>query len=1434
MLQLPTAQISSKYQEYLNRKVELEARFGTFPGSGNRFVSNVSRETFNRVQESFSALIPPTIVRTTDCSMDVSEYTSIRRSTTIPQKENEVPVTKWIRKERIWNYPIRNYGIRLAMSLEEEISAEPNFQFTLIRTKDRYSYPLVGGVFRLDLTVVSMQSFQGPPGTPCEKQEAYGTDTTTYEIEVEVIDRTRLAEFNDVLERVLRLVQNTIIIYTMEQKDIMINYLNNLLGGRQISVIDSDVLVQARNLQLRDMVWGGLIGNAGTSYTVTHKADGIRKLLVFATSGLWLVMAPQEFTLLWREEFPGLTGTVLDGEIVPKSKRLPGAPSSTYWYLVFDCLVDAGDWSIQNRPHRQRMDVAQAIANRFKNQLITVTTKTFVTLDSVENFYSIMQKMFDEQPSLSYQQDGFMFTPEAPPYNPHSEKNPLDHRILTRIPDLCKWKPKQLLTIDFMISWRAVPPSDRYPRGRVIDLYANYNGKPVPFTGTEINPFSGPDQVDVNNPLTLNVPQGSIVEYRFDYEEEILVPVRIRTDKIKPNRLDIAKANWDWIHDPIEAETMQGKTFELVWKYHNRIKRALYNSVIPYTPRPPESRPRGRGPTQRASPRPKPQQEPLNLTLLDIGSGRGGDVSKWRSFRKIVAVEPDNEKIKELVRRANLHGMTPILYNEVTPETNLDNYRILVVQTGGQNTSLISQAVQRFIGRRVDIVSLMLSMTFFWQSAELVTSLANTIQNNIKPDGTILFMTLDGETVSQMFDPAIRGVKQNFIKLGPMSMELQGHQLIINIPGSIVGEQVEWLVNIYDLLIRLNGFTLSEIHRATTELFLSPQELLYTQMYSFGYLTGSPMAIPPPLLTGPPPVQQYPLPLLKPPALPSQPAPSPKGRPVPKGQPTPSPKGQPVPKGQPTPSPKGQPVPKGQPAPYPKGRPVSTEVPVPKEPSIKGPTVPAPPTVKIPAPPTVKIPTSPVPLSPTVKIPAPPTVKIPTSPVPLSPTVKAPPSPTVKPPPPSTIKIPPSPVPLSPTVKAPTPKIPTLVTLPSVGPQTTLVPPSPQIPKIANKPVVPTAWEDKNIIDSLPTYKRSQPGEVGDDLYQPMTCSWYTNVVRIAALGEGSCFFHAVCKGFFRIYQNAYLYRDRTLIVSELRRDLAAVLADKDDDEIPTDESVIRRRQELGYLGNQIPVNFPYLINYETASNGAFVEFYSVEEAAGQPVVYASFGRVPVSFSLEGVQRLIGSNLDVGNEVFSYVTEMLGIDIYILEARTNPDDLYVVTKIVQSDIDENEERFAVVILHVAGHYEVIAIDTPAGFQTAFPRNDPFLLAFNIREAYLNTQGAADVSVRESGKAIQARHSIQPATRQTLLNTASNAVRSATEALVSAQNQAQRVNTLIEKFRNITSSASDAPWIVVARQTLDLMTEISTATQAQVTRAQEAVNAAQEALTVMQG
>jgi SAM-dependent methyltransferase len=746
-----------------NENLELEARYGFFTKKG--FKPGVNRQTFNRIKAYFDKQTKSLNEVSTDYIMG-----DVRKSVYLDK-------VTWMTKTKLWKEDIKEYPIRYSMAREKNISPidESIFKPNFIRAKNRYSYFIFDDSVRVDITLVS------------------SADDINHEVEVELLNPSKIDKFELAVKIILRLVLDTYEFYTENERLEVIRKINSNLGSIERRFIDSYSLVQARNLKLRDMVGGGLIGNSETGYTVTHKTDGQRKMVAFLNSGIWL-LASNSINRVSRNYVKFLEGTILDGEMVPIESRTKDAPKNRIWYLIFDVLSENGDKSIQNKPHAERMNFAQQrvieTLKEIKLDIMLVNTKSFRGFQTPVEFFELMREMYREQPLLPYKQDGFMFTPANTEYNPHSDRYKLNERILTKIPDVCKWKPKDELTIDFQIRWI----------NKKIGLYVNFKGNPVPFEGTFFHPLS---PIDYLNPLTLDLPNNTVVEYGYDYEKNILVPRRIRHDKTKPNKEDVAQDVWSDIHDPLEEETMKGNNFTLLRKYHNRIKKELLHDSI--------------------------REKTKNKTLLDIGSGYGGDLGKWKKFDKILAVEPDLEHIEEMKKRIQTY--------------NMEN-KVRILQAGGEETEKIKVAVDEWIGGKVDVVSSMLSLTFFWQNSKLVDSLVNTVMENIKEDGKYIFLTMDGDLVEQTFEPAFKtGLVLDKLDLGPATLVYKGNlkpkELYINIKGTIVEEQKEWLVRLDDLKIRFNkyGFDFLMMEKADEEIFLTQEEDIMSRMYTYGMIS---------------------------------------------------------------------------------------------------------------------------------------------------------------------------------------------------------------------------------------------------------------------------------------------------------------------------------------------------------------------------------------------------------------------------------------------------------------------------------------------------------------------------------------------------------------------------------------------------------------------
>jgi SAM-dependent methyltransferase len=724
-------------------------------------------------------------------------------------QESEIHIRNNLRKE-IYNNDIKyveklnyyssfnkEYNLKYTVNSEKELpDVTKDFVPSVTRKRKRYSYK-INDKFRLDMTKIN--------------------NGETNEIELELLD-FRNIEYNDffsTIVQVLRLINDTFIPYSVSEKEEIINFYNQTVKSNYSSpILDHRQLVQARNLKFEDVQYGGLVGNQKTAYTVTVKADGERYQMIFHTSGLYLVRPPEEVILLTKLEFSNFSGMILDGELIPKEKRKGNHSSIIYVYLAFDCIAvpggktEFGDIYVQKLTYMERIKFAQAGVNQIRfrklpSNLIMANTKFFRTFITVDEFFRNMEKIKSMEQILDYETDGFLFTPYGTEYNPHSERVSYRDRVLLNYPDICKLKPLELLTIDFAVKENKAYSLDK-------------DGSLILFEGDKFNPINQENDFDWDNKLLLDIPDGTIVEFYWKpnsviesrYKEHVslgkFVPLRIRNDKERPNSYDpVALNNWKDINSGITYEVLKPDNLTLMKKYHNRIKKYLFEKAY-----------------QIVSLRTGKKM----LNLLDLGSGAGGDIMKWQGkFSKVLAVDPNVDNLREFRKRAE--------------KTN--GIDITVLQAGAEDTEEITKIAKDMFEDKADVVSSMLSMSFLWESEEKVKAFIQTIKQNLAPHGIFIFFTINGDLINEMIKPSFElGLEiGETIKLGNIHLNfLTDRKYEVVIPDSIVGTQTEYKVFLDDLT---TGFSpemfLAENNIADSEKLLASGQYEYSKLFSYGY-----------------------------------------------------------------------------------------------------------------------------------------------------------------------------------------------------------------------------------------------------------------------------------------------------------------------------------------------------------------------------------------------------------------------------------------------------------------------------------------------------------------------------------------------------------------------------------------------------------------------
>jgi hypothetical protein len=138
--------------------------------------------------------------------------------------------------------------------------------------------------------------------------------------------------------------------------------------------------------------------------------------------------------------------------------------------------------------------------------------------------------------------------------------------------------------------------------------------------------------------------------------------LRFRDDKKKPNSSNVIINNIDGME---LQDVWNGRTCVLMRQYHNMVKRGMLRKFA------------------------------KGCRILDVGSGQGGDVTKWGHANKVYCVEPSDDAVKELKRRLVEAGMKK---------------RVKVIHCPISNVEKVCKHVER-----VDVLTLFFTINLFSQ-----------------------------------------------------------------------------------------------------------------------------------------------------------------------------------------------------------------------------------------------------------------------------------------------------------------------------------------------------------------------------------------------------------------------------------------------------------------------------------------------------------------------------------------------------------------------------------------------------------------------------------------------------------------------------------------------------------------------------------------------
>ena len=329
----------------------------------------------------------------------------------------------------------------------------------------------------------------------------------------------------------------------------------------------------------------------------------------------------------------------------------------------------------------------------------------------------------------------------------------------------------------------------------------------------------------------LNIENNSIIECLVEKDKNNVNKakfLRIRHDKTFPNMYEIAQKILRTLgNEKRIADSFKGNNVLMLRSYHNRVKEKLLNM--------------GSG------------------VLLDIGSGRGGDIHKWKKYRKIICIEPNLENIKELKNRLYPSTLSAEHLGTQTAEhLGTQTAEHLGTQTAEQTVAevllpqkfqglnrnkkveIINSTIENVIVRSrnsseeyghvqessVDVVSAFFSLNL------VDLDLTLKIIDKIAKQKSIFIATLMSKKyVKSFFD----NIGTNSFSCKSYKIEIVEDKLFIHIKDTMVYNQIEKLVDVdrFANLVKKFNFRIIIRKRMDEEFFMSDSELVLSSMYEY-------------------------------------------------------------------------------------------------------------------------------------------------------------------------------------------------------------------------------------------------------------------------------------------------------------------------------------------------------------------------------------------------------------------------------------------------------------------------------------------------------------------------------------------------------------------------------------------------------------------------
>lgn len=378
---------------------ELEIRFGEFNAyRNNRFKPSIDERSYLSIFDFFSNKFDCELIEQVKENKQTDENDIIKIETLKELKGNsdEIKSVQFIKKEKIYQYDIIEYGLRVCFSKEHKVDLGYKMgkvNWSIFKDKKRFYY---NGIF-IDLV---------------KTIDAEGGVIYSCELELNKVGNIGINKLFDLIYEIMKIIQNSETIISRSEKETVLEEYKKVIGMKGLKFIGT----QPHTLKLDKL-------RSDEKYALTYKYDGTRSLLFVsdAFDGVGYLISNKFTVTKTNLTFikPQFTQMIFDGEL------FEGV------YYIFDLLYYNSERVSETASLRARMKCVTEILdlNSLQDSPV-IKAKEYVFPENLYSEFTGMIKELNNYPNY----DGIIFAP-----------------IKNRENITLKWKPIEMNTVDFRV-----------------------------------------------------------------------------------------------------------------------------------------------------------------------------------------------------------------------------------------------------------------------------------------------------------------------------------------------------------------------------------------------------------------------------------------------------------------------------------------------------------------------------------------------------------------------------------------------------------------------------------------------------------------------------------------------------------------------------------------------------------------------------------------------------------------------------------------------------------------------------------------------------------------------------------------------------------------------------------------------------------------------